>query len=330
MENLCERFPHLAWRIFDQLDDFFLMKLQMLNNVVREFLDKERSYWIRNLRKNHELLKDYPKLWRPVLEKSPCETVKKIVLALNDFFYSPHLYTDKLNQEWPLIAILANFGDLELIQLFKERLPWKVVTRSERRTSFFLAANKGHSECFKAIIGKVVNTNPGKHSRLNTWARTPLHYAALNGHLEMVKIFVEKLQAKNLTVNPAASENGWEYQTNFDPGNELLSSTDSGVTPLHYACQEGHLEICKLILDNLKDDEDKNPTTKGLLRHQNTPLSRATFGGHSQVIKLFQEKGVIGTPITPMYYVMTYIFKMLAICSERTGIFDFRYKGTYN
>ena len=50
-------------------------------------------------------------------------------------------------------------------------------------------------------------------------------------------------------------------------------------TPLHYAAQNGHLEVSKLILDNI---EDKNPGT----RSGKTPLHYAAMHGQPKMWKL--------------------------------------------
>ena len=61
---------------------------------------------------------------------------------------------------------------------------------------------------------------------------TPLHEAADNGHLEIVKLIMGHVKDKN----PAMKH--------------------YGTTPLHYAAEKGHLEICRLIIQNV---ENKNP-----------------------------------------------------------------------
>ena len=51
------------------------------------------------------------------------------------------------------------------------------------------------------------------------------------------------------------------------------------MTPLHYAAQNGHFEVCKLIIENT---EVKNP--KGYFGW--TPLHNAARNGHFEVSKL--------------------------------------------
>ena len=47
MEKFCKRFPHLAGRIFDQVNDESLNKCKEINRDVLEYLEKERFFWIR-------------------------------------------------------------------------------------------------------------------------------------------------------------------------------------------------------------------------------------------------------------------------------------------
>ena len=61
------------------------------------------------------------------------------------------------------------------------------------------------------------------------------------------------------------------------------------MTPLHYAAQNGLLEVCKLILENV---EDKNPV--GLDRW--TPLDFAAENGHIEICELILEKMKTNNP----------------------------------
>ena len=60
-------------------------------------------------------------------------------------------------------------------------------------------------------------------------------------------------------------------------------------TPLHLAAQEGHLEVCKLFMDNIKDSSP-DVVLKG------TPLHLAAGNGHLNVCKLLIEKSYSKNP----------------------------------
>ena len=51
METICKRFPHLAERIFDQVDDQSLDKCKEISEEVLEYLENERFFWIRTIKK---------------------------------------------------------------------------------------------------------------------------------------------------------------------------------------------------------------------------------------------------------------------------------------
>ena len=56
----------------------------------------------------------------------------------------------------------------------------------------------------------------------------------------------------------------------------LQPNRQFGFTPLHYAAKEGHLDVCRLILERV---EDKNPEAIGGW----TPLHSAADNGHLEV-----------------------------------------------
>ena len=51
MENLCKRFPHLSERILNQVNDQSLNKVKLISGHMLEYLDKERFFWIRLIKK---------------------------------------------------------------------------------------------------------------------------------------------------------------------------------------------------------------------------------------------------------------------------------------
>ena len=94
------------------------------------------------------------------------------------------------------------------------------------------------------------NQDPYPYGRLPEW--TPLHEAAVRGHIEVYKIYMEKVADKN--------------------------PLSDGFTPLHLAATCGHLEMCRLILENVND---KHPVTN----HGRTPMDLAK--NHPEILNLF-------------------------------------------
>ena len=96
METICKRFPHLAERIFDQVDDQSLNNCKEISGEVLEYLENGRFFWIRIIKKYQSKLKDFPESWKPVIDRTPTEIVKEIGIAVSEFFQVRHLYSDKI------------------------------------------------------------------------------------------------------------------------------------------------------------------------------------------------------------------------------------------
>ena len=341
METICNRFPHLAERIFDQVDDQSLNNCKEISEEVLEYLENERFFWIRIIKKYGGKLKDFPDLWKPVIDKTPTEIVKEIAIAVSQFFQVRHLYSDKMQdfsgpsdnfrqnfrqgRQWSLVAISANHGDLALLQFIIKKIKLKNVRKTERTNALFLAAWQGHLEVYDFLMGKLRNKNPGTVSRINEENRTPLHYAASNGHFGTCKLIIENTSDKNPasikydgeTPLHLAASNGhlkickliMEHLSDKNPANSVEDGGE--FTPFHFAARKGQLAVCQLMLDNLSD---KNPATKTA---RVTPLHIAARGGHVAVCKLIMENLVDKNPTsssgtTPLN--LATFFEKLEVC----------------
>ena len=123
--------------------------------------------------------------------------------------------------------------------------------------------------------------------------RTPLSWAASNGHLEVVKLLVHDASVE---VDSRDSEYGqtplsWAAESGHLKVVELLAqeagaevdSKDSeyGRTPLSWAAANGHLEVVRLLALELGSDVESNDSDWG-----RTPLSWAAERGRLEVVKL--------------------------------------------
>jgi ankyrin repeat protein len=93
--------------------------------------------------------------------------------------------------------------------------------------------------------------------------RSPLSFAAANGHEEVVKLLLDKDR-----VNPDSAASG-NYK---------------GRTPLSFAAENGHEEVVKLLLDK----DEINPDSRD--SSGQTPLSFAATNWHGEVVKLLLAK----------------------------------------
>ena len=143
----------------------------------------------------------------------------------------------------------------------------------------------------------------------NQWS--PLHIAANNGNLEFYKYLSRKCGCINpagedgiTAIHMAASEGHLEIVTfiidNLQDKNKNPGATNpDGLTPLHVAALKGQFEVCKFIMNLLTN---KNPRfTDGW-----TPLHCVAMGGNIKIYKLMMENLVDINPgnnhgITPLH-----------------------------
>ena len=320
MENLLQRFPHLAKRVFEQLDDRSLNRCKEISGEVLEFLDNERFFWIRIIMKYKRKIKDFPKLWKQVFDKTPVEKVKQFAIAISKFCNDHHLYSHHFmssaqtggcyceqstsrtghcmhgfRMHWSLIAISAHHDDLALTQFIVRKIKLKNIKDTERTNALFLAAYKGNLEVYDFLTSKLRDKNPGKTSLLNREGKTPLHWAANNGHFGLCKLIIEGTGNKNPgTINVYLSI---KYRREYP-------EAAAGSTPLHFAAYNGHLEVCKLIMDNITDKHPANIEGE-------TPFHFAAKEGQLAVCQLLLENGSDKNPrgrsgITPLHYAAQY------------------------
>ncbi|KAI1859367.1 hypothetical protein JX265_010370 [Neoarthrinium moseri] len=138
---------------------------------------------------------------------------------------------------------------------------WNLENRDARdsngRTPLSWAAENGHTKVVKLLLEtKEVEVN----SKDTEYGRTPLSWAAKNGHYEVVELLLETEQV------------------------EVDSKDNYGQTPLSWATENGHYEMVKLLLETKEVEVNSKDTEYG-----QTPLSWVAGNGYIKVVKLLLE-----------------------------------------
>ena len=139
----------------------------------------------------------------------------------------------------------------------------------------------------REIFGNFIRGTKQNSKYLQYLLNTPLHLAADRGQLGAYQLIMENVDNKN-PINSITHEMRWKYMKRRD----VYELGSHGITPLHLAAKNGHLSVCKLIIENVFD---KNPSggkmvTKSWMHpvwiDQWTPLHLAAYAGHFSVCEL--------------------------------------------
>ena len=125
-------------------------------------------------------------------------------------------------------------------------------------TPLHVAAENGQLSICQLIIPYLTDKNPRGFIRGRSDRRSPLDLAALNGHLDVFKLFFENNDEEK------------------NPKNQFCL----GETPLHLAAEKGHFNICNFIIQKLEDKKNPKDYCNG------TPLHRAARNGFYSICEL--------------------------------------------
>ena len=236
MDNIISRFPGLAEKIFDCLDDESLVNSRTVSRTWSEFTENEMFFLRRIIEKLIGGYEDFKETWKLVMKKADKEMTKELALAVK-FFLSKHpgncLDEENCNHRalsHSPLHLGAEAGQVSLcefiLKITKDKNPRIENGDDIGWTPLHEAAQQGHSLICYMIMNEITDKNPKDHD-----GYTPLHAAAAGGHLETFKMIMNKVD----DINPTDNE-GW--------------------TPLHAAAENSRKELCKFIADKV---EDKNP-----------------------------------------------------------------------
>ena len=92
MDVIQKRFPTLAVNIFNNLDGQSLVNFKDTNKENYEFMDQERFYWIRILKKYNDYFETSKESWKKSTSKIQARFVKKLAMATLNFFKTASIF----------------------------------------------------------------------------------------------------------------------------------------------------------------------------------------------------------------------------------------------
>ena len=85
MEELCQRFPSIAQKIMNDVDNKTLINFKEASKTTDYFLEKERFYWIRIIQRYNCLIGELHDVWKKVVKQTPIEIIKELAVAVHQF-----------------------------------------------------------------------------------------------------------------------------------------------------------------------------------------------------------------------------------------------------
>ena len=88
MEKTLKRFPVASKIILNKLDDETLARSKIASQGMFAFLENERFYWVRIIKKHCKQFGGFQKSWNQIIKKSSIDVVKELVIAIHKYIKS--------------------------------------------------------------------------------------------------------------------------------------------------------------------------------------------------------------------------------------------------
>ena len=290
MEVICKRFSLVCKTVLKNLDDQSLINSNKASREMNKFINKEKFYWIQTIKKYSKNFEGHEESWKEAISKAPNEITKQLAIATHEYFKnyesfnvaplhvavekgSPELceYIISKTKEKNPQGNISVSPSCQIVKQGKFVINKTYFGKNWNITPLHLAAINGNLSLVRLIMDCIDDGNP-----MDVYERTPLHMAARNNHLEVCRLIIERVIDKN-------------------PENHLQ------LTPLHEAAIAGNLDVCKLIIERIKE---YNPSDK----YGFTPLHVAADRGYLDVCKFIIHKTADKNPVsnfngwTPLHF----------------------------
>ncbi|KAH7440615.1 hypothetical protein KP509_03G001800 [Ceratopteris richardii] len=165
------------------------------------------------------------------------------------------------------------------------------------------ACRYGHWEVVQTLL--LHKANVSRADYLNR--RTAFHFAAINGHARCIRLLVSDYipSVPYQWRNSAPSAKGEEQQAGVQTDQVILSkliskAADGGITPLHVAALNGHVDCVQLLLDllaNVSATTFHYGSAIDLIGAGSTPLHYAACGGSLKCCQVLIARGASRTAL---------------------------------
>ena len=230
MRDLIFRFPHLAERIFQQLDDKGLAKSRQVEKLWQKFIDERNYPWLRivNIPTILQGGDTYLHL------AAQCGQMDMFEIILDE-----EKDKDPRNNmgETPFLAACRK-GCINIALILLNRTDeLKIDLNTHTKNyyghgAFHLACVHGHSEIAEIIIKNSSKLKIGLNSK-NSDGCSAFHLACWQGHSEIAEMIMKNSSKLNIDLN---SKNN--------------RSISDGWTAFHFTCFFGHSDIAEMIMKN--------------------------------------------------------------------------------
>ena len=159
MEQVILRFPHLAEKIFAQLDNLSLTRCREVSKTWKSFLDQQKFLHIRCIQSyiENEKKDDIGDLWKKFFNISNTEMILLLKTAVENVYSNKAWYTEGILNPHHVAAI---YGQNHLYKYIEEKLGDKSEESNCDMTPFHYAAMEGHLDVCKYIMEKTEDKNP--------------------------------------------------------------------------------------------------------------------------------------------------------------------------